>query len=194
MDKERDWLRMSEMLFDAIMKIGNPRQRKFDNERVYDKEKNVNSEACKSCGGKCCQKCGCHFAPDDFENLTFEGLKREIEKGYISIDLVDGEMIYQRGFFYILRVRNVGAPIVDLGCDRSKCCLLTKKGCKLSYEKRPMGGKMLIPGHAIIEGHELIMCNNLYDIEQCCYDWKPHTEVLSKLAKYFKDKDFPCIL
>ena len=194
MDEDREWATMSKKIFGAIMDIGSPKKRKFDSKRVDDESRNVNSDSCKKCGGRCCKKCGCHFAPDDFENLTYEGLKREIEKGYISIDLVDGEMFDRSGFFYMLRVRNVGAPIVDYGYARSSCCLLTKRGCKLNYSKRPMGGKMLIPRYAIIEGSELLMCTNLYDIEECCMDWKEHTQVISKLAEYFKDKDFTCNL
>lgn len=138
-------------------------------------------------------KCGCHFAPTDFDDLTFEGLKKKLERGYISIDLVDGEMIYQRGFFYILRARNEGAPIVDFGYNRrSKCCLLTKKGCKLSFEERPSGGKSLIPGYKKTENNGFWMCTQTYEVEQCCYDWRPYHEVISKLVEYFKDKDFPC--
>ena len=176
-----------------IMEIGNPELRANNIKRDYDKTIFVNSEACKSCGGKCCMKCGCHFAPTDFDDLTFEGLKKKMEMGYISIDLVDGEMIYQRGFFYILRARNEGAPIVDFGYNRrSKCCLLTKKGCKLSFEERPSGGKSLIPGYKKTENNGFWMCTQTYEVEQCCYDWRPYHEVISKLVEYFKDKDFLC--
>ena len=113
----------------------------------YNISKNVNIEICSQCGGQCCKQCGCHFSPDDFEEISFEFLKKEIEKGYISIDYVDGEMIYQSIGVYILRARNKDAPVVDTGLRRSACILLTEEGCKLDYEHRPTGGKLLIPSN-----------------------------------------------
>ena len=62
-------------------------------EKNYDISKNVNSTICAECGGTCCKSCGCHFSPSDFEDLSFDGLKKELQKGYISIDYVDGELI-----------------------------------------------------------------------------------------------------
>ena len=44
----------------------------------YDYSKNVNSKICSECGGECCKRCGCHFSPDDFKEISFEkgGQKR----------------------------------------------------------------------------------------------------------------------
>lgn len=187
---------------DVIMKIGSPKIRKNNIERDYDAIKNVNSEICTECGGACCKKCGCHFAPSDFKELTFEYLKREIERGYISIDCVDGEMIYQSGFFYILRVRNQGAPIVDFGYDRSRtpCSLLTKNGCKLSYDERPTGGKLLIPSEEFCFDfsfgikEKVRKCEQKYEIETCCFEWRPYASIIGKLVQHFRDKDFSCTL
>ena len=52
----------------------------------YATAKNVNVEICKGCGGECCQRCGCDFSPDDFQEISFEYLKQQMEKGYISIE------------------------------------------------------------------------------------------------------------
>ena len=49
-----------------------------------------NLEICSKCKGFCCKRMGCHFSPDDFKDLTFDGLKKEIDKGYISIDWWEG--------------------------------------------------------------------------------------------------------
>ena len=51
-----------------------------------DYSNTTNITLCSKCGGACCKMCGCHFSPDDFEDLSFEGLKKELLKGYISID------------------------------------------------------------------------------------------------------------
>ena len=161
----------------------------------YDYSKNVNSKICSECGGECCKRCGCHFSPDDFKEISFDFLKKEIEKGYISIDYVDGEVIYQSFGVYILRVRNQGAPVVDTGLERTPCILLTKKGCKLDYEHRPTGGKLLIPSSEVfgIFG-EVKNCQSNYSIEDCCYEWKPHQRILRDLLEYFKDKEIRCSL
>lgn len=163
-------------------------------EKDYDISKNVNSLICKECGGACCKGCGCHFSPDDFKDLSFKGLKKELEKGYISIDYVDGEMICSPIDVYILRIRNKDKPIVDLKHIRdTPCILLTEKGCKLKYKDRPTGGKLVIPNHMSIILHEM-SCTSNYTISKCCFEWLPHKKVLSQLIEYYKDKDFPCSL
>lgn len=153
----------------------------------YTISKNVNPELCAKCGGKCCKRCGCHFSPDDFKEISFEALKKEIEKGYISIDYVDGEIILSNFGVYILRIRNQGAPIVDIGYERTPCILLTDKGCKLDYEHRPSGGRLLIP-------ETEMECYTSYGITKCCFEWKPHQKILNHLLEYFADKDIPCSL
>lgn len=161
----------------------------------YTVEETTNPELCAKCGGVCCKNCGCHFSPDDFVDISFESLKRELEKGYISIDCIDGEMICRRGFFYILRIRNRDAEIVDFTYIRTPCILHTKTGCKLSYDKRPMGGRFLIPvAYTNSVGQSAIDCHSTYTVEDCCREWEPYQEILSKLVHYFKDKDYPCLL
>ena len=59
-------------------------------EKNYDLARNVNEEVCKKCRGVCCKQCGCHFSPDDFKEISYEYLKKELEKGYISIDYIYG--------------------------------------------------------------------------------------------------------
>ena len=154
----------------------------------YKNPKNISEEICKECQGACCKKCGCHFSPDDFSDISFESLKKELEKGYISIDSIDGDLVYSDVNVFILRIRNVGAPIVDTDIrKKSPCILLTKSGCKLDYAKRPSGGKLLIP-------RKEMKCSQTYNMIDCSYEWLPHKKVLHELAEYFKDKDFPCTL
>lgn len=161
----------------------------------YNFSKNVNTEICSQCGGSCCKQCGCHFSPDDFEEISFEFLKKEIEKGYISIDYVDGEMIYQSIGVYILRVRNQDAPVVDTGFRRTPCILLTGGGCKLDYEHRPTGGKLLIPSNEFFGIFEKKRnCHSCYSIKDCCYEWKSHQKILHDLVEYFKDKEIQCLV
>lgn len=163
-------------------------------EKDYDIAKNVNESLCTKCGGTCCKNCGCHFSPDDFEEISFEFLKKELEKGYIAIDYVDGEMIYSDRGAYFLRIRNQEEPIAQLEDRRRRpCILLTEKGCKLDYQNRPTGGKLLIPKESTNQ-KGLMVCESKYRIKDCCYEWMPHQKVLKQLIQYFKNKDIPCSL
>lgn len=176
--------------------IFNPESKKRNIVKDYDQTKNIDYEICAECGGDCCKRCGCEFSPDDFENISFESLKTEIEKGYISIELIDREIILEDRSVYVLRVRNNCMPIVDSGYRRGTgCILLTEKGCKLDYEHRPTGGKLLIPSKEIkisLLGENHRLCHSSYGIEECCYEWRPYQDILFQLADYFKDKNFPC--
>ena len=155
----------------------------------YDISKNVAPLICTKCEGACCKMCGCHFSPDDFKEISFQYLKEKIEKGYIAIEDIDGEMICSDINVYILRVRNQKEPIaVETVRRRGPCILLTEYGCKLNYENRPSGGKLLIPSN------DGTSCRSKYSIRDCCYEWKPHKKLLYELYQYFKDKEIQCLL
>lgn len=132
------------------------------------------TEACAACMGSCCKLMACHYSPSDFSDLSFEGLKAEIEKGRISIDWWEG-----RKKMYYLRARHVGAPVVD-GSWGGRCINLTETGCSLSWEERPLGGKALKP--ATSPGG---VCTSSYSKERCKNDWKQYAPVLEKLVDYF---------
>lgn len=156
-----------------------------------DYAKYVNSEICSECGGECCKRCGCHLSPNDFKKISFNFLKKEIQKGDISIDYVKGERIDQNFGVYILRVRNQDAPIVDIECKwPTPCILLTKKGCGLAFKNRPAGGRLLIPSKKFLSlsNKEIRECIPEYSIIDCCAEWRPHQEVLVKLIEYFKGR------
>lgn len=134
------------------------------------------TEACAACKGECCRHMACHYAPSDFPDLSFDGLKQEIEKGRISIDWWEGN---PRAYF--LRARHVGEPVVK-GSWGGRCVNLTDTGCSLSWEERPTGGKALKP-HSDPDG----ICTTSYSKEKCKNDWKKHAEVLNKLVEYFDE-------
>ncbi len=162
----------------------------------YSDARNVNSEICEGCG-QCCKRCGCYFSPDDFEEISFEFLKKEIEKGYISIEFYDGEASMQNIGVYILRIRNQGRGIVDSCRKDISCILLGENGCKLDYQHRPSGGKLMIPEKKFFinsVGKKQRNCRMSYTIIDCCYEWLPHKRILAELVDYFKHKDIPCSL
>lgn len=142
-----------------------------------------NKELCSKCKGLCCKSCGCHYSPNDFKNITFESLKTEIEKGHISIDWWNGSPFDDKEHknidkVYYLRIRNVDSNIVDPSFG-DRCSLLTETGCSLTYNERPMGGKMLIPNE---NG-----CEQEYDKQQSAIDWYEYNDILKELVELYRD-------
>lgn len=142
-----------------------------------------NKQLCKECGGSCCKRMACHYSPDDFEEITYESLKKEIEKGFISIDWWEGNP-FENGsdndidIAYYLRIRNKDSKIVDPSWG-GECILLTDDGCPLSYEERPKGARMLEPNED--------NCISHYDKRQAARDWYKYNDILYKLVEEFGD-------
>ena len=152
-------------------------------------ENNEDREMCKKCGGSCCRNMGCHYSPDDFDNITYESLKEKIEEGYISIDWWDGNPFDEEDEEYeifenkyinalYLRIRNEDADIVDPSWG-GRCSLLTDEGCSLSFEERPMGAKALYPNYPY-------GCEQNYTKHQCAKDWFKYEDILIKLKEEFE--------
>ncbi len=165
-------------------------------EKNYDLAKNVDEEVCKKCGGICCMQCGCHFSPDDFEEISYEYLKKELEKGYISIDCEEGLRVHRLNDIYILRIRNKNSPVVDIGHHEGPCILWDEdKGCPFPYNERPTGAKLLIPEQEYKKlFYTVKKCEQMYPIKDCCYEWEPHQQVLKKLIRHFKYEYVKCSL
>ena len=139
----------------------------------------TNKELCSECKGRCCKEVACFFMPNDFKKIEFKYLKSKIRKGYISIatvNEVDGITLPYPILY--LKVRNINSDICCISAA-GRCMLLTNKGCKLSFKKRPSGGKALIPSR---EG-----CKSLYTEQEILTQWKPHQEVLKQLWNVFSE-------
>ena len=168
-------------------------------ERFYDKDyenpRYRNEKLCAECGGLCCKHCGCFLSPDDFGNrdeITINVLKREIQKGYITLELVDLDQFYIRnGFAYVVRVRNAGSPIVETSVYRpsSPCILLGENGCKLDWEHRPSGGKLLAPK---MSSDGALHCHSDYDARMTINEWMKYQGILHELSSFYSDANIPC--
>lgn len=129
-----------------------------------------NKSLCSKCGGMCCKNGPCFFMPDDFSDLSLEGLKKEFsKKDYLCICLTDIPFISIRLDFWEKVVRPttyfLGGP----------CPLLTETGCPFSYDERPTSAKMLVP--LPNNQCELILFPNMVDLA-----WEPYKETLLQLA------------
>lgn len=139
---------------------------------------------CKKCKGVCCKTVGCHYSPEDFKDLSFEGLKSEIDKGFISIDWWEGNPFDDDRTImkaYYLRSRNVDSTVIDASWG-GVCSLLTEKGCSLSYKDRPKGGRLLIP-----KGNKV--CIPKYTKQQSAMDWYKYNDILAQLVEYYNSKE-----
>ena len=145
---------------------------------------NTKPELCKKCGGRCCIKCGCYYSPEDFGKITYQKLKKEISKGNIKIQYIHGKYLDSKKGVFILRVKNVGEAAVGKNL-KSKCVFLTKEGCKLSFEDRPAGGKLLIP---FIDDNGIVRCYNSYSLYDCCKEWHTYRRIVKKLVRYYRRK------
>lgn len=137
---------------------------------VYEPE-----EICSVCKGECCRHYACHYSPEDFPEISFEALKKQIDKGRISIDWWEADSPE-----YFLRARHVGEPVV-CGSWGGICVNLTDTGCSLSWEERPLGGKALKPGKSLRDD-----CITSYSKETCKNEWQKHAAVLRELVAYFE--------
>ena len=150
--------------------------------KLIDAEHNVNNEHCSLCKGRCCKKAGCHFSPDDFGKITYRKLKKIIDKGYIRIEFIPKKYLSLNDGVFILRIRNVDEPVVGK-FRKTGCMFLTENGCKLDYNHRPTGGKLLIP---IIDYEGIGRCYNMYSVDDCCKEWYTFRRIIRKLVKHYK--------
>ena len=130
-----------------------------------------NQSLCSACGGYCCKQSPCFFMPEDFPDLSLEGLLKEFrEKDYLCIILDEVAYISMRTEHWKSVVRlfekRVSGP----------CVLITPTGCKFSYDERPTGGKLLIPDYG--------RCYLKLDAKSFIKAWKPYSEVLHQLKAH----------
>lgn len=143
-----------------------------------------NLELCSRCGGSCCRNTGCSYLPIDFKDMSFSSLKKELEKGYISIIAQIIIIDYKVKVNLFMRTRNVGRPIVDLLSTSSSCCLWSEKGCPLSPEERPSIGILCIPGYE----NGCLQCHPIVSDDILEVPWKKHQKTLRALVSHFTGK------
>ena len=142
------------------------------------REKTLNPDMCKKCGGKCCNQCGCAFLPEDLQ-MCFSNLFEKIFSREITIDKLEYlENAYNKldKPVYYLRVANVNESCVEFN-GMGKCIFLTENGCKLTYENRPAGGRLLVPFWS--------GCYYLYTNKEFIDKWIPYQKLLKDLIEFF---------
>lgn len=185
-------------IIDLLNDLDNPKKY-YSVSKNFDNPKYLNPESCAKCKGICCISSGCLISPDDFnlkdcftneildKDKAYQILEKEIRKGYISIEEIDGDQVcVTNGIIYILHVRDYDAPIgISLRKEKhSHCILLTDNGCPFTYEERPTGGKMLVPNYP--------ECESDYNLRDCCKEWLPFQYVLRELYQKYRYRKIKC--
>lgn len=140
-----------------------------------------NKEICSLCKGRCCKKSGCDYATYDFKDLSTNGLYQALESEEISIvaalkfEKLKTGKLYVNPFLY-LRARNMNRPVVDLFSLKTTCSQLTDQGCKYVLDRRPSGGKNLIP-------KANNRCYPLKNPLEIVDTWQSYQKTLAKLVK-----------
>lgn len=149
-------------------------------------DKIENKEMCSVCGGKCCIKSGCDYAPRDFKSLGINDLYKKLEEGNISIVAaiifrkVKEKMLVEP--FLYLRARNTNRDVVDLLSMKTTCSMLRDNKCFYSYEERPAGGVNLVPRDY---GEK---CFPKEDPRKIIREWERYQKPLGRLVKRFTGK------
>ena len=124
-----------------------------------------NKEICLKCGGYCCKNLPGNYYPKDF-NLSeinpteedFKKLKKIINDSNIAIDWWEDNNYPPTKYFLRPAIKNATQKFHPTW--GGECIFLTETGCQLSYEKRPLECKNLIPKDSDSE-HNCLMHNEL---------------------------------
>lgn len=100
-----------------------------------------------------------------------------------KMKVVKEKLLRGDGILY-LRTRNIGKGIVDVvhpdAIRDTGCRLQGPDGCKLTYRKRPKGGRMVVPKIHILDN-----CTCLYSEFQAAMDWFQYQDILFEVYEYF---------
>ena len=165
-------------------------------------------EICKECKGNCCRSMGCSLSPEDMirgirawketsgaeqmQHRKIEEAKaeeimsekepdtEEIENWLMNSHCALDSFGYPGGSLLYVRMRH--KCFTFIGVDAiGECEALTDTGCRLSYEDRPKGGRMLIAR----EDHR---CTQEYTREMMVKDWIPYQEQLKQIWKKWYER------
>lgn len=165
-------------------------------------------EICKECKGNCCRSMGCSLSPEDMirgirawketsgaermQHRKIEEAKteeimsekepdtEEIENWLMNSNCALDSFGYPGGSLLYVRMRH--KCFTFIGVDAmGECEALTDTGCRLSYEDRPKGGRMLIAR----EDHR---CTQEYTREMMLEDWIPYQEQLKQIWKKWYER------
>lgn len=156
---------------------------------------------CAQCQGRCCKEKGCSLAPEDFKRALIKADKSESiaktegsslqnpeewKRSILNL-LQQPDNLYAIDYFttkegplFYLRMRHKCYTFIGVDA-MGECAALTEKGCSLSEEDRPKGGRFL---KSEANGN----CVQHYTKEMMEKDWAPYREILKSIWIEYEKK------
>lgn len=137
----------------------------------------TNNDFCRKCQGQCCKDASGVYAPEDFEELTFDVLLKLYQEGKIMISHIS-EKYGNKTEGWVLKPAQEGCDSIQYEIMiKGRCKFLTDEGCSLDYYHRPRGCKLLLPDE--IAGRKA--CRELYTLDKAVREWQAFQELLEGL-------------
>lgn len=137
-----------------------------------NENKNIYSN-CKDC---CCEKVPGIYSPDDIVPFSMDHIVKKLVNNEWIIDNWEGEGGNENIYFLSPSIKN-GAKIFDPTWG-GICNYLTKTGCVLKFNDRPLGCKMYIP----MEDNECYIDQG-FNKYKFALLWKDHQKLLLNAGK-----------
>ena len=115
---------------------------------LQEAPKETDSEACGTCGGRCCKRMPGVIHPLQFGNSSIERIKNMtnalVSKRY-AVDCWEGVEEGETNTYYIRPATTKGFTVYDFSYG-GQCTFLGDKGCELEHDRKPAECLGLQPG------------------------------------------------
>lgn len=109
----------------------------------------IDEDICRKCGGECCKNCAGIIFPDELKPNIESEIIRLLRTENYAIDWWDGDIEEGEEYWRIMFVRpahkNAIGKIEDASWGGECVFFKEEVGCKLKFEQRPHGCRMLEP-------------------------------------------------
>jgi len=140
---------------------------------------------CAECGGECCKEMPGSVVPQDLGKDVRSRAKEMLESGDYQLDWWEGDVTGgERDRSLYMRPSVVGNRDLQYGSwGNDPCVFLTATGCRLPFEDRPHGCRMLEPtanGCICHSGHTS-------DKENAAIQWYPLNDMLEEICREIEE-------
>jgi Fe-S-cluster containining protein len=145
---------------------------------------------CASCKGKCCQRYGGGYHPNDFgKEITEEVIYNALKTYRVGVNWWDGEFEHKGKKYnnaYFLHARHRGEKPVYASWGGTCASWSLEVGCSLVYEERPIQCRMLEPKD--YGDNCVIPKESKADKNSLVVAWLPYSDIVDKAVTRFQDE------
>jgi len=132
---------------------------------------------------------GCAF-PEDFQDLSVEGLAKVLQTGLWAVDWWEGDPTGgDLNQTYYLRPRTKGKGVIYDPSWGGECIFLAEGGCQLQPDQRPLMCRMLIPNEAD-PGH-CDLAEGAFSKQDCAAAWIPYQDTITAAVEAVDPDEIP---